>query len=135
MLLDAISTWLWTAFGLWLATLLVPGVRRHSTKGLLIAAFVLGLLNVTIRPVLWLMTLPLSILSFGLVALLINALMIKWTGSLVKDFEVDSFGSALLAALLMVVLVMLGMFLIQWWFPGEVHWEIYLNSSHSGVAI
>jgi len=103
----------------------VPGVRARSTGSLLWAALVLGLVNAFIRPVLWILTLPLTVLTFGLFALVINAFTLWLTAAMVKDFEVDGFGSALLAALVMALLGIVGFILMSWIMMGEVHWIMY----------
>jgi len=122
--------WASTAFGLWLACRLVPGVRARSTEGLWLGALVLGFANAFIRPVLWLLTLPLTVLSFGLFALIINGLLISVTASLVTDFEVDSFGSALLAALVMAMLGILGFIFFEWWMFDGVNWMMMEHAHH-----
>lgn len=88
MLFGLLLIWLMTAIGLWLVTLLVSGVRYQSTGDLLLAALVLGLINALIRPLLWVLTLPLTVLTFGLFALLINALMVKMTAAVVPGLMV-----------------------------------------------
>lgn len=122
MLIGILIIWAMTAVGLWLASLIVPGVRMRSTEGLLMAALVLGLANAFIRPVLWVLTLPLTVLSFGLFALVVNGTLVWATSSLVSDFEVDSFGAALLTALVMALLGILGFVLVEWWLLGNVNW-------------
>jgi len=92
MLLGIIFMWLVTALGLWVVTLIIPGVRAYSTSGLLWAALVLSLVNAFIRPVLWLLTLPLTVLTFGLFALVVNAFTLWFSAAMVKDFEIDGFG-------------------------------------------
>jgi len=133
MLLWIIFMWLITALGLWVVTRVVPGVKAHSTSGLLWAAFVLGLVNAFIRPVLWLLTLPLTVLTFGLFALIVNAFTLWLSAAMVRDFEINGFGSALLAALVMALLGMAGFALLHWLMMGEVHWMIY--QSEPGVYI
>lgn len=124
--MEFLVIWLITAFGLWVATLLVPGVKAKSTGGLLLAALVLGLVNAFIRPLLWLLTLPLTVLTFGLFALVVNAFTIWLTAAMVSNFEVRDFASALLAALIMALLGVLGFTLLALTM-GEVHW-IYMTS-------
>jgi len=102
----------------------------RSTAGLWLAALVLGLANAFIRPVLWVLTLPLTVLTFGFFALVINALIIRATASLVTDFEVEDFGSALLAALVMAGFGILAFILIEWWMLGGVNWVV-IEHSHS----
>ncbi|WP_354671202.1 phage holin family protein [Thiohalobacter sp. IOR34] len=126
--------WLVTALGLWITTLLVPGVSARTPGTLLLAALVLGLVNAFIRPLLWLLTLPLTVLTFGLFALVVNALTIWLSAALVPGFEVRGFGSALLAALVMALLGLLGFILLQWLMVGEVHW-IYMQQRGHGVYL
>ncbi len=122
MLIGLLVIWLITATGLWLVTLLVPGVRAQSVGSLLLAALVLGIVNAVIRPLLWILTLPLTVLTFGLFALLINALMVKITAGIVSGFEVDSFGDALLAAVIMALLAIAGFIFLQWFLFDAVFW-------------
>jgi len=129
MLMGILFIWLVTAIGLWIASLIVPGVRINSTATLLKAALVLGLINAFIRPLLWLLTLPLTVLSFGLFALVINAFTIWITAKLVQNFQLKSFGSAILAAIIMAMLGLLGFILMQWLMIGDVHWY-YFEQSH-----
>ncbi len=121
--------WLVTAVGLWIITLVVPGVRATTVGGLLWTALVLGLVNAFIRPILWLLTLPLTILTFGLFALVVNAFTLWLSAAMVKNFEIDGFGSALLAALVMALLGVVGFILMNWLMVGEVHWMMYQSQS------
>ena len=122
MLMGLIVIWLITAIGLWLVTLWVRGVRARSVGDLLLAAFVLGAINAIIRPLLWILTLPLTVLTFGLFALLINALMVRFTAVLVPGFEVDDFGDALLASVIMTLLALTGFIFLQWFLFDAVFW-------------
>ncbi|HEC20812.1 MAG TPA: phage holin family protein [Gammaproteobacteria bacterium] len=125
MFLGIIFIWLVTAFGLWVVTKLVPGVRARSSAGLLWAALVLGLVNAFIRPVLWVLTLPLTVFTFGLFALVVNAFTLWLTAAMVRDFEIDNFASAFLGAIIMALLGLLGFILFSWLMMGEVHWMYY----------
>jgi len=129
MLFGLLLIWLVTAIGLWLVTLVVPGVRCQSTGDLLLAALVLGIINALIRPLLWLLTLPLTVLTFGLFALLINALMVKITAAVVPGFNVDSFGDALLAAVIMAMLAIAGFVFVQWFMFDAVFW-MHMEPTH-----
>ena len=124
MIVEFLSMWFVTAFGLWLVTRIVPGVRVTSTRGLWQAALVLGLINAIIKPVLWFLTFPLTLLSFGLFALVVNALMLQLTAWLVVDFRVRGFGSALLAALVMAVLALVEFIIVQWLTFGYIQWSM-----------
>ena len=72
------------------------GVHVQSVYTALIVAIVIGLLNAFLKPVLILLTLPLTILTLGLFLLVLNALMVMLAGKLVSGFQVDSFWWALL---------------------------------------
>ena len=95
-----------------------------STRGLWQAALVLGLVNAIIKPVLWFLTLPLTVLTFGLFALVVNAFMLQLTAWLVADFRVKGFGSALLAALVMAVLGLVEFVIVQWLTFGYIQWRL-----------
>jgi putative membrane protein len=86
-----------TALGLWLADYLLPGVSIATTATLLASALVLGLVNAIVRPVLLVLTLPLTVVTLGLFLLILNALMLSIAGGLVPGFFIDGFGSAFLA--------------------------------------
>jgi len=123
-----------TIVGLGCATLFVPGIKAKNFLAFLIAAIVLGLINAFIRPALWFLTAPLSVLTFGLFALVINALMIMLAASLVPGFEVKGFGSAFLGAMIMAVIGALIFLLIPLltgadinWYSYEYHTQTYRN--------
>jgi putative membrane protein len=86
-----------------IAVLIVPklfsGVRVDDVGSALIAAAILGILNASIRPLLILLTLPLTVVSLGFFVLVINALLFMFVGSIVPGFHVDSFWSAFFASL------------------------------------
>jgi len=85
--------------GIWLATYLVPGVSASSTGALIWAAIALGLINAFVRPVLVLLTLPLTILTLGVFLLFLNAAMLNLAGWFVDGFEVVGFWSAVFGAI------------------------------------
>jgi len=134
MLIGLLIIWLVTAMGLWLVTLLVPGVHTRSAGDLLLAALVLGAINAVIRPLLWVLTLPLTVVTFGLFALLINALMVRFTAAMVPGFEVDGFGDALLAAVIMALLAIAGFVFLQWFLFDAVYW-LQIGPGHPHFVI
>lgn len=89
-----------TVFVLLLAHLL-PGVYVQNTWAALLVALVLGLLNIFVKPLLVLFTLPATILTLGLFLLVINAVIIMLCDELVDGFEVNGFWSALLFSLVL----------------------------------
>ncbi|MFK8048127.1 MAG: phage holin family protein [Halioglobus sp.] len=84
--------------GIWLATYLVPGVSATSIGALIWAAIALGLINAFVRPVLVLLTLPLTVVTLGLFLLILNAGMLNLAGWFVDGFEVVGFWSAVFGA-------------------------------------
>lgn len=117
--------WVATAIGLGIATLLVSGINTKSLFAFIIAATVLALINALIRPALWVLTAPLSVLTFGLFALVINALMIMLTAVLVPGFEVKSFASAFLGALIMAIIGAIAFVSIPLLSNAEINWYSY----------
>ncbi|MFC0634524.1 phage holin family protein [Brevundimonas balnearis] len=78
-----------TALGLWLAAELVPGVAFSDTTTLIIAAVLLGLINAIVRPILVVITFPLTVITFGLFLLVVNAATIGLTAVFLDGFQVD----------------------------------------------
>jgi putative membrane protein len=95
-----IVRWLLLAAALLLVAHLYPGVTVLSFGSALIAAFVLGLFNALLRPVLVLLTLPVTLLTLGLFLFVINAAMFYWAADVLDGFSVSGFGAALIGSLL-----------------------------------
>ena len=92
--------WILNAFALWLVALIVPGVQvEENPMTLFIAAVVLGLVNALIKPLLVILTLPITVVTLGLFLLVINALLFWAVASLLPGFNVDGFWWAMLGAL------------------------------------
>jgi putative membrane protein len=92
--------WLLLAAALLLITHLYPGVTVKSFGSAMIAALVLGLLNAVLRPLLVLLTLPVTVLTLGLFLFVINALMFYFAAELLSGLSVASFGAALIGSLI-----------------------------------
>ena len=95
--------WLMTAVALGVAARLVPGVRIASPQVLVIAALVLGFVNAVVRPILVLLTLPLTVLTLGLFYLVVNGAAFGLAAAIVPGFSVASLGSAILGALIVAL--------------------------------
>jgi putative membrane protein len=78
-----------TALGLWLASRVVPGVGFTDTTSLLLAAVLLGVVNAIVRPILTVLTFPITVLTLGLFLLVVNAAMIGLVAVLLDGFVVD----------------------------------------------
>ena len=86
--------------GIWLADYIVPGVSAGSGSSLVWAAIALGLINALVRPVLVVLTLPVTILTLGLFLLVLNAAMLNLAGWFVDGFEVEGFWSSVIGAII-----------------------------------
>ncbi len=91
--------WLLNAIPLWLATYIFADFKFAGLGSLLIAALLFGFVNAIIRPVIVLLTLPLTILTLGLFILVVNALMLMFVAAVVPGFTLGSFWTAFWAAI------------------------------------
>jgi putative membrane protein len=96
--MELILVWLLNAVALLIVAYILPGITVASFGSALIAALVLGLLNTLVKPVLILLTLPITIVTLGLFLLVLNALVFWFAGSILKGFQVNGFWWAVLGA-------------------------------------
>jgi putative membrane protein len=107
------------ALGLWVSSRILPGVTFASTESLLWAALLLGIVNAIVRPVLIVLTIPITILTLGLFLLVINGLMIELVAYFLAGFHVSGLGAAILTSLVVS--------LVSWlsaWFVGPSGFEV-----------
>ncbi|ALM85243.1 MULTISPECIES: phage holin family protein [Alcaligenaceae] len=95
-----ILVWILNAVALLIVAYLLPGIAVASFGSALIAALVLGLLNMLVKPVLVLLTLPITIVTLGLFLIVLNALLFWFAGSILKGFQVNGFWWAVIGAVL-----------------------------------
>jgi putative membrane protein len=93
-----------TAVLIFLLGRMVSGIHVRDAKAALLGALVLGIANAIVRPILILLTLPVTILTLGLFLLVVNALMLALAAVLVEGFEVKGFGAALWGSLALAVM-------------------------------
>ena len=91
------------AVAIYVATALISGIRVSSTGALVLAALVLAIINAAVKPVMVILTLPLTILTLGLFLLVLNAVCLWLVTVIVPGVEVRSFGAAFLGALIISV--------------------------------
>ena len=96
--------WATIAVSLWVASHLFRGLRFDGTSSLLVSALLLGFANAVVKPLLIVLTLPLTLLTFGLFLLVINALMILLVSAVVRGFRVSGFWTALFASIFVSLL-------------------------------
>jgi putative membrane protein len=99
-----ILVWVLNAIALLAVAYLYPGVQVQDWKAAAIAALVLGLVNTLVKPILVLLTLPVTILTLGLFLLILNALLFWGVSEVVTGFHVNGFWAALIGALLYSVI-------------------------------
>ncbi len=122
--------WGLTALSLWVASHIFKGISFESGSALLVSALLLGFVNAILRPVLVLLTLPLTVLTFGIFLLVINALMLMLVAALVKGFKISGFWTAFFAAIFISVFS----FLVDLVAFGGIHWQ-YVEPASRGVYI
>ena len=114
-----LTQWAVTALSLWVASRVFKGLRFADTSSLIIAALMLGFVNAVVRPVLIVLTLPLTLLTFGLFLLVINALLLILVSKLIRGFSISGLWTAFFASILITLLSLaIGMVLLS----SEVSW-------------
>jgi putative membrane protein len=91
------------AIAIMAAAWLVPGIHLSGTGAALVAGALLGLVNVSIRPVLLVLTLPFTLVTLGLFIFVVNAICVGLTAALIPGFEIAGYGAAFLGALVVSV--------------------------------
>ena len=126
-----LAHWGVTSLSLWVASLMFHGISFSSKKSLLISALLLGLVNAVIRPVIIVLTIPLTLITFGFFLLVINALMMLLVSALVPGFRLSGFWTAFFASIVVtIVSLFVGMMVFQ---SEENYFEI--PTEQKGVMI
>lgn len=99
-MLSLLLVWLLNSVALLVVAYILPGVAVASFGSAMIAALVIGLLNMLVKPILVFLTLPITILTLGLFLLVLNALLFWLAGSVLSGFKVNGFWWAVIGALL-----------------------------------
>jgi putative membrane protein len=101
-----------SAIGLWLATRWVSGIRIDDAGTLVLAGLLLGVVNAIVRPVLVVLTLPITILSLGFFLLIVNTAMVALVAAMLPGFRIYGFWSAFETALIVWIIGWFGSWLI-----------------------
>ena len=107
-----IIRWLVNAVGLLIVSKIMQSIEIDGILTAIVAAAVIGLINIFLRPLLIILTLPINILSLGLFTLVINGLIFYFVGSIVEGFHVTGFLAAFLGALILSIINVMATFLI-----------------------
>jgi len=111
-MLTLLARWVLNAAALLLVAYIYPGVNVESFVAALIAALVLGLVNAVVRPLLVILTLPVTLLTLGLFLFVINALCFWLVAEVVKGFSVSGFAAALIGSILYSLITLLTSWLL-----------------------
>ena len=113
-IMEFLAHWGITALSLWVAGHVFHGISFSNKQSLFVSALLLGFANAVIRPVVILLTIPLTLITFGFFLLVINALMMLLVSSLVPGFKVSGFWTAFFASIFIAVLsFFVGLFIFQ----------------------
>mgnify|MGYP001827326790 FL=1 len=108
--------------GLFLASRIVPGVSIAGTGTFVLAALLLGLVNALVRPIAFLMTLPLTIITLGLFLLVLNAAMFGLVAAILDDFTVSGFRAAVFGA----IVVSISSTIASWFIGPSGRYEVFV---------
>jgi len=113
--------WGVTSLSIWAASYVFSGIRFADTPSLIISALLLGFANAIVKPLLVILTLPLTLVTLGFFLLVINALMLLLVSSLVRGFTISGFWTAFWASIFIAVLsFLIGIFVVG----GDTKWRI-----------
>jgi len=108
--------------GLYLASSLLPGVSIQGTGTFILAAILLGIVNAIVRPIAFLLTLPLTIVTLGLFLFVLNAAMFALVAALLDNFAVAGFWSALFGA----IIVSITSTVSSWYIGPDGRYEVFV---------
>ncbi|HEX4740524.1 MAG TPA: phage holin family protein [Caulobacteraceae bacterium] len=92
------------AFGFWAASRIVPGVHARNVASLIAAGVILGLVNALVRPILIVLTIPLTLLTLGLFLFVVNGITVWITAAFLKGVDVNGLWPAILASVVITVI-------------------------------
>ena len=96
-------TWILSAVALYVTSAIVPGFKLKNFTSALLTAAVLGIVSWFLKPLLLFLTLPLNILTLGLFTIVVNAILLKISAWILKDFHIESWFSAIIGALILAL--------------------------------
>ena len=107
--------WLFTTIAVLFVAELMPGIEVESAIGLILAALILGVLNAFLKPLMVILTLPLTVLTFGLFLFVINGIILYLTSLVVPGFDIANIWVAIIASILISIISTL----INWLAKGK----------------
>ena len=113
-------------FGLFMASQLIPGVSIEGTGTFILAALLLGIVNALVRPVAFILTLPLTVVTFGLFLFVINAGMFGLVAAFLDNFSVTGFWAAVFGA----IVVSICSTVASWFIGPDGRYEVFVVRRH-----
>ena len=106
-MLNMLLVWILSSLALLITAKVVPGFKVAGFKGAMIASLVIGLFNMFLRPILFLLTLPVTIITLGLFSLFLTPILLRLAAAALDDFEITGWMPAILGAIVMALVNMI----------------------------
>lgn len=116
-MISLLLVWLLSATALFLTSRIVKGFEVKSFGNAMLASLVIGFLNMILRPILLILTLPVNIITLGLFTFVVNAIVLRVAAGLLKNFNIKGWGPAILGALILAIINIV----IFWLFPVQTY--------------
>lgn len=102
-MLELIGVWVLCSFAIYFTAAIIPGFAIKSFGSAMVASVVIGLLNMFLRPLLLILTLPINILTLGLFTIVVNAIVLRLSAGLLKGLDIDGWLPAIFGALFLAL--------------------------------
>ena len=106
-MLNTILVWIFSAIALLITSRLVTGFQLKDFKAAMIASLIIGFLNAIIKPILFILTLPINILTLGLFTFVLNAIILRIAAVILPSFKIDGWITAVIAAIILMIVQLL----------------------------
>lgn len=116
-MLSMLLVWVLSALGIFLTSRMVDGFEIKNFSSAMIASFIVGFLNMILRPVLLLLTLPVNILTLGLFTFVVNAIVLRLAAGLMSSFTIKGWSPAIIGAVVLAIVNVI----IFWIFPIQTY--------------
>ncbi len=103
-MITLLARWFLNALALYIVAKILPGIHLTDFASALIGVLIIGLVNTLIKPILFLLTLPVTVVTLGLFSFVVNALMLMLASAMTPGFKIDGFGTALVGSILFSVI-------------------------------
>lgn len=116
-MISLLLVWVLSAAGIFFTSRLVKGFEVKSFGSAMFASLVVGFLNMILRPLLLLLTLPVNILTLGLFTFVVNAMVLRLAAGMLQNFNIKGWGPAIIGAVILALINMM----IFWIFPIQTY--------------